>query len=334
MTIRYRTTDLARWGTGTGADLSAEFIDENFWTIDVRLAAVEDLPPAAAGIDRFEIQGDQLTVVMDDLTTRGPYTLPAVPLVFREDWAPSTVYAVNDIFQHGGSVYVVQVAHTSDLTFDPNRVIGAGTDAADVYALAFTVDGVLPTGGTTGMWLRKTSGVDFEVAWAAAPIPIGGTVGQILVKNSSTDYDTLWSNLILTVGDASDVEAVDDVEGAILRFRSGEYKKEQPSAPQVVATTTLTLTETYMHRFNLCTAGAGCDITVPAEADWDSLVAGMEFHFRQSAAGPVEFIEGATDVSINGVDGFLNSTGAQGAVATLIYGGSDVWYLYGHLAAV
>lgn len=334
MTIRYRTTDLARWGAGQLVDFPADWIDENIWTVDVRLAAVEALPPPDAGIDHFEIEGDQLTVHMTDLTTRGPYTLPTVPLVFRGDWEPSTVYAVNDIFQNGGSVYVVQVAHTSELTFDPGLSSGAGTDAEDVYALAFTVDGVLPAGGTTGMWLRKTSGVDFAVAWATAPIPVGGTVGQALFKNSSTDYDTVWGNLILTIGDASDVEAIGDVEGAILRFRSGEYKKEQPNAPQVVASTTLTLTITYMHRFNLCTAGAGCAITVPPEADWTNLVAGMEFHFRQSAAGAVEFIEGATDVSINGVDGFLNETGTQGAVATLIYGGSDVWYLYGHLAAV
>ena len=72
--LRYRTT--GPWGSGSLDDLPPEHIDENFFTLDERVVTIEALPPPAAGIDYFIIEGDQLTVVMTDASTRGPYTLP------------------------------------------------------------------------------------------------------------------------------------------------------------------------------------------------------------------------------------------------------------------
>jgi hypothetical protein len=52
----------------------------------------------------------------------------------------------------------------------------------------------VPTGGTTGQVLAKTSGTDRAVGWvAAAAIPTGGTTGQLLSKASNADGDVTWS---------------------------------------------------------------------------------------------------------------------------------------------
>lgn len=53
----------------------------------------------------------------------------------------------------------------------------------------------VPTGGTTGQYLRKTSSTNYDTAWATLPndLPTGGTTGQVLSKVSSTNYDTTWS---------------------------------------------------------------------------------------------------------------------------------------------
>jgi len=63
----------------------------------------------------------------------------------------------------------------------------------------------VPTGGTTGQVLAKTSASNYALAWQTpasgnAPngLPTGGTAGQVLVKNSSVDYDDSWQNLINT----------------------------------------------------------------------------------------------------------------------------------------
>jgi hypothetical protein len=53
----------------------------------------------------------------------------------------------------------------------------------------------VPTGGTTGQVLAKSSNDDYDTEWADLPeevVPTGGTAGQVLTKSSSTDYDAEW----------------------------------------------------------------------------------------------------------------------------------------------
>ncbi len=56
------------------------------------------------------------------------------------------------------------------------------------------VASVLPTGGTTGQVLAKTSDNDGEADWTdpASGLPVGGTTGQVLAKASGTDGDVEW----------------------------------------------------------------------------------------------------------------------------------------------
>ena len=52
----------------------------------------------------------------------------------------------------------------------------------------------MPSGGTTGQALAKSSASDFAVAWTTL-VPTGGTTGQALVKSSSTNFATSWGNI-------------------------------------------------------------------------------------------------------------------------------------------
>lgn len=55
----------------------------------------------------------------------------------------------------------------------------------------------VPTGGTAGQALVKTSGTDYDTEWADAGsgVPSGGTTGQALVKASNADGDVEWGNM-------------------------------------------------------------------------------------------------------------------------------------------
>ena len=83
----------------------------------------------------------------------------------------------------------------------------------------------LPTGGTTGQILSKSSATDYDVAWidestTSAVLPSGGTAGQVLVKDTATDYDTSWTNLLTPInsleftGSTSGVNPINSLEYA------------------------------------------------------------------------------------------------------------------------
>ena len=51
----------------------------------------------------------------------------------------------------------------------------------------------VPTGGTTGQVLKKSSSTDFDTEWGSVEaLPTGGTTGQVLAKASSASYDVEW----------------------------------------------------------------------------------------------------------------------------------------------
>lgn len=54
----------------------------------------------------------------------------------------------------------------------------------------------LPAGGTTGQVLAKSSNSNYAVQWVSAPqgVPTGGTTGQILSKSSNSDYAVQWTD--------------------------------------------------------------------------------------------------------------------------------------------
>ncbi len=199
MTQTYRTDDFARWGAGQGFNLSPAQVDINFWDLVQRMIAQEDRADAPPGIDHFEIIGSNLYVHMDDDTTiLGPYIVPVAVYRDRGAWSSETSYSAMDTFSENGGLYVVLLAHTSDLTFDAGANDGLGND---YYQLMLQPPGTaLPTGGAAAMVLEKSTGDDFEMTWGYK-LPEDGSTRQYLIKQSSAQQDADWGD-----PQASDIE--------------------------------------------------------------------------------------------------------------------------------
>lgn len=114
--LTYRTTDGGQWGTGIGADLSASQIDQNFYDLAVAILNTAQIEPNQ--ITNIVVNGNQMTIVMEDATEFGPFTLPTATFKFRGEWLPSTLYTANDLFTKSNSLYFVNITHTSDVTFN------------------------------------------------------------------------------------------------------------------------------------------------------------------------------------------------------------------------
>jgi hypothetical protein len=99
------------------------------------------------------------------------------------DEATAKVYKCNAsvIFASGDRVKITK--HSGTLLID--YVIGSPGEPAAKE---------LPTGGTTGQLLAKSSDDDYAVSWVDAPhgLPSGGSSGQMLAKSNNTNYAVAW----------------------------------------------------------------------------------------------------------------------------------------------
>ncbi len=192
--IKYRTTDLAEWGTGEGVDLTPAQVDGNFWNLADRLVTQEARPDPSAGIDYFSVDGAQFYVHMtDDTTVLGPYALPYALYNSRGDWAPLTGYSVLDTIIANGSLYAVIFAHTSEASFDAGANDGNGHD---YYSLWLETPGnALPSGGAVGQVVQKSDTPNYAVTWGWK-FPSSGSARKYLVQQSSTQDDAEWETPI------------------------------------------------------------------------------------------------------------------------------------------
>ena len=57
--------------------------------------------------------------------------------------------------------------------------------------------GNLPSGGSAGQYLKKSSAQDYDAAWETLSglLPTGGSTGQTIVKSSSANYSCGWGNM-------------------------------------------------------------------------------------------------------------------------------------------
>jgi hypothetical protein len=74
MTIRYRTA--GAWGPGEGTNLTAAQVDENFYTVDQKIDSEIAALPEPNCIANIVQDGTQITIILDDATEEGPFTLP------------------------------------------------------------------------------------------------------------------------------------------------------------------------------------------------------------------------------------------------------------------
>lgn len=58
----------------------------------------------------------------------------------------------------------------------------------------------IPSGGTTGQVLAKTSGTDYAAGWTTLKgIPSGGDKGTVLMKSSNSSYSTTWGTMMYNI---------------------------------------------------------------------------------------------------------------------------------------
>jgi hypothetical protein len=136
MAILYVTT--GAWGVGTGSPLAAADVDNNFYELDQRVEALETGGVQPNNIANITLVGSQMTIIMEDASIFGPFTVPIAMLHWRGDWVEDEDYNELDIiFVAGQGTYLVLRDHTSDpYAFDPAAV---DEEANPLYFLLFAV---------------------------------------------------------------------------------------------------------------------------------------------------------------------------------------------------
>ena len=107
--------------------------------------------------------------------------------------------------QQGDQVYIYKLDKSAGWTVTVREAytkINVGTGLASSYsnsALTITNPAAVPTGGTTGQALVKTSSSNYALAWQTIDvghsIPSGGLNGQVLAKSSNDDYEVAWTTI-------------------------------------------------------------------------------------------------------------------------------------------
>lgn len=123
--ITYRTA--GAWGAGKGSNLTPGEVDENFHQLALALLAegTDELPPV--GIANITVTGSQMTIVLDDARTFGPFTLPVATFAFRGNWQGGSSYGTYDVVRVAGQgLYMFLQPHTTATDFDPTEETTAG----------------------------------------------------------------------------------------------------------------------------------------------------------------------------------------------------------------
>jgi len=178
MAIKYRTA--GAWGAGEGVNLTPAQVDTNFWETHLRVLELETNPPVPVNIDEIVVAGSQLTIILEDATEFGPFTLPIARFNWEGDFA-AVAYVVNDFFKdpNSGGVYLVLQAHTGIIPFDPARTIGG----QPAYAL-------LLKGNEDLVIITSNTSINPTLAQANSfyQTTAAGTVGFNVPNNSTQPY--------------------------------------------------------------------------------------------------------------------------------------------------
>jgi len=147
--IIYRTTDVAQWGTGKGANLQPVEFDQNNWNIAQAIQQIELLEPN--NISSITVSGNTMKITMTDGTIY-TFALPTATMKFTGAWLPNHQYYANDMFTATGGLYWVNRDHISDAAFNPNHGDVQGTFATlmfpfpNVFSVGFSFPGAVGFG--------------------------------------------------------------------------------------------------------------------------------------------------------------------------------------------
>lgn len=186
MPIVYRTTDMAKWGVGKGANLQPVEVDVNFWELLQAIGAIQLLEPVQ--ISNITVNGNEMTIHMDDASTFGPFTLPTATFRFRGPWAPLTNYLANDLVTADGGLYFVNQNHLSDSAFNPDAASMAGPYYAFVMPFPTTMSIGMSFPGKPGFGIASDEYEQQAMFSYRAdrqfylPADLDGTVGGLYIQ--------------------------------------------------------------------------------------------------------------------------------------------------------
>jgi hypothetical protein len=164
MNLTFRT--LGAWGAGKGANLTPSEVDNNFWEIAQAIVDLTASPAVPVGIGSITVSGTEMTITLTDGTVMGPFTLPVLTFRWRGEWQPTTGYAELDVFTVlNTGIYMVQIAHTTGTTFDPELLIPPTTGSPAYLMLFGSADASL--GSLPDVQLTALADQDF-LHWVAA----------------------------------------------------------------------------------------------------------------------------------------------------------------------
>jgi len=143
MPIIYRTT--GAWGPGKGSNLTPSEVDENFYDHELRIADIEASPPEPNQIANIIQTGDTITIVMEDASTFGPFTLP------RSMQRPTQTLAVS-------AATLTPTILQASFYFRCSHAVGCDVTIPNNTAQAFLVDAELHFRQTGAGGLSFTGG--------------------------------------------------------------------------------------------------------------------------------------------------------------------------------
>jgi hypothetical protein len=211
MAVIYRTA--GAWGAGQGSNLSAAQVDNNFWDNVSRLAIIEaGIAATVNQIASITVVGSQMTFLMEDATTFGPFTLPVATFSWRGAWTVDTTYSELDLFFASGfGTYIVLLDHVSDpYAFDPFAVdIDSNPlyfqlfgDSLNFLQLTDCPDAYTGKGGYDLRVKATEDAVEFVLRDHAITFWFPGTyiASQVIYREVFNERTTLPTNLLGTEG--------------------------------------------------------------------------------------------------------------------------------------
>jgi hypothetical protein len=181
----------ARWvGVDGGRPMTYQEINLDLYNIKTSIETLQDNYSATISIATVtQPASNAMRVTLTD-ASYFDLTLPIGRWRSRGDWAVSTAYLVDDIFNApDGGLYQTIFDHTSDDTaFDPAANDGIGHDY--YFPLVPARGNVLPSGGAAGMAIAKNTGTDFDYGLKYI-LPSTGSARQVVIRTGSgpLDYD-------------------------------------------------------------------------------------------------------------------------------------------------
>jgi hypothetical protein len=155
--LTFRTADVLKWGAGKGANLVAEEVDLNFWTLLAAFMDIQENPLQPYQIQSIDVTGNSMTITLSDgITEFGPFTLPVAAFAWKGAWQPNFDYKFADFFTAQEGMYLVTKDYTSADTFNPAAGDMMGPFAVlvfpypNLYDVGFFYPGAPGTGLTPG----------------------------------------------------------------------------------------------------------------------------------------------------------------------------------------